>query len=271
MVFNRNAVVADFMRDGGMAATALRLEIICGRWTQGSSCLATLGFGTECRWDSGWPRAGCAGTPPRPGWFFLDKIFSGRKVKVVKRKNTRFFMRFFFVYLAFCQIALGDTTETYFLGPASNQSKASNVISLQTGETLRWVSGSGAVNANYGTFSYSVSYTNSPFSYAGTTSFSEGTILATGPCAVTFSIASQQGGTTNAYSYTVLRQVAATNSSTFQSIPSTAVVIPSDSGGPVNILLESSPDLINWYPSMPGQYGASYTNRFFRVRAILNN
>ena len=34
-----------------MAATALRLKMICGR-TQGSSCLATLGFGTESRWDS---------------------------------------------------------------------------------------------------------------------------------------------------------------------------------------------------------------------------
>ena len=43
-----------------------------------------LGFGTESRWDSGWPRAGCAGTPPRPGWFFLDKIFGGRKVKAMK-------------------------------------------------------------------------------------------------------------------------------------------------------------------------------------------
>jgi len=30
------------------------------------------------------PRAGCAGTLPRPGWFFLDKIFGGRKVKFVK-------------------------------------------------------------------------------------------------------------------------------------------------------------------------------------------
>jgi len=42
----------------------------------------------ESRWDSGWPRAGGAGTPPRPGWFFLDKIFSGRKVKKVKPKNS---------------------------------------------------------------------------------------------------------------------------------------------------------------------------------------
>jgi hypothetical protein len=50
-------------------------------------------------------------------------------------------------------------------------------------------------------------------------------------------------------------------------LPSNAVVIPADSGGPVNIILESSADLINWYPSLPGAYGANYTNRFFRVRA----
>lgn len=52
-----------------------------------------------------------------------------------------------------------------------------------------------------------------------------------------------------------------------QLIPSTAVVIPSDSGGPVNIILESSVDLINWTAALPGTYGTSTTNRFFRVRA----
>lgn len=53
-------------------------------------------------------------------------------------------------------------------------------------------------------------------------------------------------------------------------LPSGAVVIPADSGGPVNIILESSADLINWYPSLPGAYGVNYTNRFFRVRAQRN-
>jgi hypothetical protein len=27
-------------------------------------------------------------TPPLPGWFFLDKMFNGRKVKIVKRNHT---------------------------------------------------------------------------------------------------------------------------------------------------------------------------------------
>ncbi len=52
-------------------------------------------------------------------------------------------------------------------------------------------------------------------------------------------------------------------------IPINSVVIPADSTGPVNIILESSPDLVSWYSSLPGTYGANYTNRFFRVRAQL--
>lgn len=52
-----------------------------------------------------------------------------------------------------------------------------------------------------------------------------------------------------------------------QFIPSTAVVIPSDTNGPVSIVLESSTDLINWTPTLPGKYGTTSTNRFFRVRA----
>ena len=45
--FNRNAVVAKIVRVGngnGMAATALRLEMICGTFSQGSSFLATAGL-----------------------------------------------------------------------------------------------------------------------------------------------------------------------------------------------------------------------------------
>jgi hypothetical protein len=51
-------------------------------------------------------------------------------------------------------------------------------------------------------------------------------------------------------------------------LPSNAVVIPADSGGPVNIILESSADLVTWSAALPGIYGASTTNRFFRVRAV---
>ena len=55
---------------------------------------------------------------------------------------------------------------------------------------------------------------------------------------------------------------------TSQFTPNTGVVIPSDATGPVQIILESSSDLLDWVPSLPGTYGSTYTNRFFRVRAV---
>ena len=52
------------------------------------------------------------------------------------------------------------------------------------------------------------------------------------------------------------------------SIPSSAVVIPTDASGPVQIILESSQDMINWNTANPGTYGASESERFYRVRAV---
>ena len=54
-------------------------------------------------------------------------------------------------------------------------------------------------------------------------------------------------------------------------IPADAIVIPTSATGNVQIILESSADLVNWTAANPGTYGASSaTNRFFRVRAVLN-
>lgn len=52
--------------------------------------------------------------------------------------------------------------------------------------------------------------------------------------------------------------------------PSNAVVIPENSAGPVEIILESSTDLITWTAANPGSYGSSTEKRFFRVRAVEN-
>jgi hypothetical protein len=49
--------------------------------------------------------------------------------------------------------------------------------------------------------------------------------------------------------------------------PSNAVVIPDDGGAPVQIILESSTDLVTWTASNPGSYGTSSSKRFFRIRA----
>jgi len=58
------------------------------------------------------------------------------------------------------------------------------------------------------------------------------------------------------------------NTSTTETVPTSAVVIPSDATGPVNVILESSSDLVTWTAANPGTYGASTTKRFFRVRAV---
>jgi hypothetical protein len=50
--------------------------------------------------------------------------------------------------------------------------------------------------------------------------------------------------------------------------PANSVVIPTDAKGNVQIILQSSSDLVNWVSSMPGTYGSTYTNRFFRVIAV---
>jgi hypothetical protein len=52
-------------------------------------------------------------------------------------------------------------------------------------------------------------------------------------------------------------------------VPADAIVIPASATGSVQIILESSKDLVNWTAASPGIYGASSaTNRFFRVRGV---
>jgi len=58
------------------------------------------------------------------------------------------------------------------------------------------------------------------------------------------------------------------NSTIANPTPSTAVVIPADASGSVEIILESSVDLITWTAALPGSYGSSTVQRFFRVRAV---
>ena len=55
------------------------------------------------------------------------------------------------------------------------------------------------------------------------------------------------------------------------STPVNTVVIPTDANGAVEIILESSVDLVNWTAATPGQYSAATENRFFRVRAVITS
>ena len=52
-------------------------------------------------------------------------------------------------------------------------------------------------------------------------------------------------------------------------IPQNTVVIPTDAEGPVQIILESSTDLLTWSPTSPGTYSTGTAQRFFRVRAVV--
>jgi hypothetical protein len=87
-----------------------------------------------------------------------------------------------------------------------------------------------------------------------------------GPATITYTPTGSLVSAASVLSYKLL-----SNSylSTIQT-PSNAVVIPSDASGSVNIILESSIDLITWTAAMPGQYGSSTQKRFFRVRAVAN-
>jgi len=59
-----------------------------------------------------------------------------------------------------------------------------------------------------------------------------------------------------------------TSNSSIQSISNTAVVVPSNAVGDVDVLLEQSNDMITWTQCLPGTYNASTQKRFFRVRAV---
>ncbi len=66
-----------------------------------------------------------------------------------------------------------------------------------------------------------------------------------------------------------LQKTINTISNTSPSLPSNTVVIPTDASGPVEIVMESSKDLVNWTRAEPGTYGADTPKRFFRIRAVV--
>jgi hypothetical protein len=53
-----------------------------------------------------------------------------------------------------------------------------------------------------------------------------------------------------------------------QNVASQAVVIPANAPAPVDVIFESSTDLINWTAAVAGSYSPSTPKRFFRVRLV---
>jgi hypothetical protein len=60
----------------------------------------------------------------------------------------------------------------------------------------------------------------------------------------------------------------ANSTSSSPTISTTAVVVPANATGDVDVLLEQSTDMITWTQCLPGAYNASTQKRFFRVRAV---
>jgi hypothetical protein len=90
----------------------------------------------------------------------------------------------------------------------------------------------------------------------------------TGLTNISFNIGNQTSGSALA-TFKITSPDCATVISNY--VPADAIVIPASATGNVQIILESSPDLVNWTAAEPGIYGPSAsTNRFFRVRAFVN-
>lgn len=97
----------------------------------------------------------------------------------------------------------------------------------------------------------------------------KGAVKIAGPATLTLSLPGQQDMTVGEgclLTYKVTDN--STSSTALSPLAGTAVVIPSDATGPVQIILESSTDLLNWATATTGSYGASTQRRFFRVRAL---
>ena len=58
------------------------------------------------------------------------------------------------------------------------------------------------------------------------------------------------------------------SSTTNTTVPTSAVVVPSNARGDVDVLLEQSNDMITWTQCLPGTYNSSTVKRFFRLRAV---
>jgi hypothetical protein len=161
-------------------------------------------------------------------------------------------------------------------GPTTN-SQSFNVPTNVTARVISAFGSSGSSSASVPQNLYSVNVAangqtvlaGAPFSYFGdpnnyfvtTTGILNNLPIVVGPATITLQT---WGGSTNYTNsaYCAIETSPATFTPT-NFLPSNAVVIPSDGGGPVTIILESSVDLVTWTAALPGTYGTTSSNRFF--------
>lgn len=131
-------------------------------------------------------------------------------------------------------------------------------LPLQTNQLVSLVGSAGPVYGIIGYFPNGVSF-----------AFTSSGSIFTGLTNVTVT---QTGGTAPAAAVVTFQITTPTSATVVTNyVPADAVVIPASAMGNVQIILESSPDLVNWTAAEPGTYGATAgTNRFFRVRAVAN-
>ena len=93
-------------------------------------------------------------------------------------------------------------------------------------------------------------------------------LVIVGPAEINFQYSYQNDTVFNAvFTYDLQKT---TTSASSPSLPSSnTVVIPTDASGPVEIVMESSKDLVNWTRAEPGTYGTDTPKRFFRIRAVV--
>jgi hypothetical protein len=201
------------------------------------------------------------------GGFFLIKFLAGAKSNIMKKLNLICLMILFVSAITvMAQTQTVTLTATNGL-PSSYSCSTNQIITVNSFIQSPYYTG------QYG--NATISFNNGlksqiyPYNY-GFTSIGSGagsTAIAFGGNAVftgatNVSIAASSSGAVVALTFTI------TTPTVQSTIPANAVVIPTDATGPVQIVLESSGDLVNWTSSLPGTYGNTYTNRFFRVRAI---
>lgn len=98
-------------------------------------------------------------------------------------------------------------------------------------------------------------------SAGGEVSYNPQRVTVAGPKTVTIEVVNNQALLCT-YKMTALTATATVN------VASQAVVIPADATAPVDIIFESSTDLITWTAAVAGSYSPSTSKRFFRVRAV---
>jgi hypothetical protein len=187
-------------------------------------------------------------------------------LSVMKKLTAIYFIAFFVAATkAMAQTQTVTLTATNGL-PSSYNCSTNQIITVNSFIGTR-LDGSGVASISFNNGlqsqikSYSYGLNSSTYSSQGGVALAfTGNAVFTG--VTNISVATVSSGAVAALTFTI------TTPTVQSSIAANAVVIPTDATGPVQIVLESSSDLVNWTSSLPGTYGSTYTNRFFRVRAI---